>query len=213
MLRLQGQAIVVALLKREPSLFDQIAVARIGDLGELTACLRLLQGRVILGQRRLGLRNLVVELGGGNVRQQGSRLDPIADIDVALFDVAVGARKNIRRLKCRRRRRQGDGNLTVAGADRSHPDVGNKGPALSRGSRDLELGLVVAPGAYCKAASEQQQRDCAEQRRSVTTPPLSHNVRQRNHAIGFRTIAVLDSFIFRPHEDLGHSGTSSNTPW
>jgi len=35
LLRLQGQAIVVALLTRQPSLLDQIAVARIGDLGEL----------------------------------------------------------------------------------------------------------------------------------------------------------------------------------
>ena len=73
MLRLQGQAIVVALLKREPPLFDQLAVARIGDLGEFPACLRLLQRGLVLGQRRLGLRNLVVEFGGGNVRQQGSR--------------------------------------------------------------------------------------------------------------------------------------------
>ena len=102
LLRLQGQAIVVALLKREPSLRDQLAVARIGDLGEIPACLRLLQCRLILSQRRLGLRDLVVELGGGDVSQQGSRLDPIADIDVALFNVAVGAREDIGRLKCRR---------------------------------------------------------------------------------------------------------------
>ena len=172
LLRLQGQAIVVALLKREPSLLDQIAVARIGDLGEITACLRLLQCRLILGQRRLGLRNLVVEFGGGDVRQQGSRLDPIADIDVALFDIAAGAREDIRRLECRRRRRQGDGNFAVAGADRSHANVGNKGPALLGGSRDGELGLVVAPATRCKAAHEQQQRDPAEQRPSVTTSPL-----------------------------------------
>jgi hypothetical protein len=49
LLRPQGQLIVVALLKREPSLLDQIAVARIGALGEITACLRLLQGRLVLG--------------------------------------------------------------------------------------------------------------------------------------------------------------------
>ena len=106
LLRLQGQAIVVALLKREPSLLDQIAVARIGDLGELTACLGLLQRRLVLGQRRLGLRNLVVEFRRGDFRQQGSGLDPIADVDVALFDVAAGARENICRLECRRGRRQ-----------------------------------------------------------------------------------------------------------
>src|SRR6202035_3217951 len=68
LLRLQGQAIVVALLKREPSLLDQFAVAPIGDVGEITACLGLFQCRLVLGQRRLGLRNLVVEFGSGNIR-------------------------------------------------------------------------------------------------------------------------------------------------
>ena len=172
LLRLQGQAIVVALLKREPSLLDQIAVARIGDLGELAACLRLLQCRLVLGQRCLGLRNLVVEFGGGDVRQQGAGLDPIADVDIALFDIAVGAREDIRRLKRRCRRGQGDGNFIVAGADRSHANVGNKGPALLRGGRDVELGLVMAPGTGSKAAHEQKQRDSAEQRPSVTTSRL-----------------------------------------
>ena len=41
LLRLQGQAIVVALLRGEPSLLDQLAVAVPGDLGEFPAGLRL----------------------------------------------------------------------------------------------------------------------------------------------------------------------------
>jgi hypothetical protein len=82
-----------------------------------------------------------------------------------------------------------------------------------RGSRDGELGLVVAPGTRSKAARKQQQRNPAEQRRSVTTSPLSRNVRQRNNAIGFRTTPLLNSFIIWPHTNLGHAGTSSNTPW
>ena len=69
LLRLQGQTIIVALLEREPSLPDQIAVTRIGDLREVPACLCLVQCGLDLGQRRLGLRNLVVELRGGDVRQ------------------------------------------------------------------------------------------------------------------------------------------------
>ena len=173
MLCLQGQAIVVALLKCEPSLFDQFAVARIGDLGELLACLGLPQCRLILGQRRLGLRNLVVELRGGNVRQQGSGLDAIADVDVALFDVAAGARENIRRLKGRRGRRQADRNLAVAGADQRDANVGDKSPALLRSGRDLEAGLVVAPAPYSKAAQQQQQRASADQHSSVATPTLA----------------------------------------
>src|SRR5450631_1284529 len=172
LLCLQGQAIVVALLKREPSLRDQLAVTCIGDLRKIAACLRLLQCRLVLGQRRLGLRNLVVEFGGGNVRQQGSRLDPIADIDVALFDVAAGARENIRRLECRRGRRQGYGNFAVAGANRGDANVGNSGPDLLRGGRDGKFGLVMTPAPYSKAAEQQQHRSRAEQRASVTTSPL-----------------------------------------
>ena len=147
MLRLQGQPIVVALLEREPSLLDQLAITPIGDFGELTACLCLLQCRLVLGQRRLGLRNLVVEFGGGDIRQQRSRLDPIADIDVALLDVAVGAREDVRCLKGRRGGRQSDAYLAVAGTDGGHANVGNKRPALLGGGSDLELGLVVAPAA------------------------------------------------------------------
>ena len=179
LLSLQGQPIIVSLLKREPSLLDQIAVARIGDLGEVTACLRLLQCRLVLGQRRLGLRDLVVELRGGDIRQQGSRLDPIADVDVALFDVAAGARENIRCLERRRGRGQGDVNFAVAGADHGHANVGDKIPDLLRGGRDIELGLVMAPASYCKAAHEQQQRASAEQRASVTTSRLGRRVRWR----------------------------------
>jgi len=69
LLRLQRQAIVVALLKREPSLLDQLTVAPISDLCEFTACLRLPQCRLILGQRRLSLRDLVVEFRSSDVHQ------------------------------------------------------------------------------------------------------------------------------------------------
>ena len=115
----------------------------------------------------------MVELGGGNVHQQGSGLDPIADVDVALFDVAAGARKDIRCLKGRRGRRQADRNLAVAGADRRDANVGDKSPALLRSGRDLEAGLVVAPAPYSKAAQQQQQHASANQHSSVTMSTLA----------------------------------------
>ncbi len=115
----------------------------------------------------------MVELRGGNVRQQGSGLDPIADVDVALFDIAVGTRENIRRLKRRRGRGQGDRNFAVSGADRGHADVRDKSSVLLRGHRDLALGLVVAPASHCKTTREQQQHACGEQRASVPSP-LAH---------------------------------------
>src|SRR5271163_171218 len=104
----------------------------------------------------------MVELGGGDFRQQGAGLDPIADIDIALFDVPAGARKNIGRLKGQRCRWQGDGDLTVGGADRGYPNVWNERPALLCSSGDGELCLVVAPSSYSKPTHEQQQRASAE---------------------------------------------------
>ena len=94
-------------------------------------------------------------------------LDLIADIDVALLDVAAGAREDIRRLECRRGRRQGDGDLAVAGADRGHANVGHERPALLRGGRDVALGLVVAPAAQSEAA----QRAAAARLPPSSAPP------------------------------------------
>src|ERR1700731_3645795 len=91
---------------------------------------------------------------------------------MALFDVAAGARENIRRLERRGRRGQGDGDPVVAGADGSHLNGGNSGPDLLRGGCDGEFGLVMAPAAYSKAAQEQQQCTCAEQNAPITASPL-----------------------------------------
>jgi hypothetical protein len=123
----QRQAIVVTLLKGKPSLLDQFAGTPIGDVCKIVTCLGLLQGRLVLGQRCPGLRNLVVQLRGGNLRQQGAGLDPITDIDIALFDVAAGAREDVRGLEGRRGRRQADRDLAVAGADRGDANFGNNG--------------------------------------------------------------------------------------
>src|SRR5262249_30855750 len=175
-LRLQGQAIIVTLLTREPSLRDQLAVARIGDIREIPARLRLLQCRLVLGQRRLSLRDLVVKLSGGNFYQQGSGLDAIADVDVALFDVATGAGKNIRCLKSRRGRRQGDSHLAVAGADGGDANFVDLIPALLRCGGDGDLSLVVAPASYPKGTQEQQQHDSAEQRAPILPTWLARRI-------------------------------------
>ena len=83
----------------------RVAVAIVGDLREIPACLRLLQRRLVLAERGLGLSDLVIELRSRNLRQQIAGLHTIADIDLARLDVAVGARKDIRRREgeCRRR--------------------------------------------------------------------------------------------------------------
>ena len=204
LLRLQGQAIIVALLERQPSLFDEIAVARIGDLGEVAACLRLLQRGLVLGQRRLGLRNLVVEFGGGNVRQQGAGLDLIADVDVALLDVAAGAREDVRRFECGRRRRQADGHLAVAGADRGDANIGNKRPALLRGGRDIEVGLVVAPASYSKAAQRAAAARCRRttRLRNDVAACASHWVTQQRDRLRDQAGPRTPSFLGRTRISL-----------
>jgi hypothetical protein len=65
------------------------------------------------------------ELRRGYLRQQGSGLDPITDVDIALFDVATGARENIRRLKGGRGRRQGNGHFAAAVAHQGNANIRN----------------------------------------------------------------------------------------
>ena len=112
----------------------KVTVAIVGDLCEVPACLRLLQRRLVLAERGLGLGDLVIELGSRNLRQQIASLHMIADIDLARLDVAVGARKDIRRRESERRRRQGDGHLAVGGAHLGDADGRDKVPLLLGGS-------------------------------------------------------------------------------
>jgi hypothetical protein len=147
---------------------------------------------------------LVVNLGGGDVRQQISRLDPIADVDIALFDVAAGTREDSRRLERRRARRQTDGDLAAAVAHQGYANVRNEGPYPLRGRRGIEFTPVVAPTSNSKATYEQQQHACAGQRASVTTSSLPRGVGYRNPAVGFRITPVLNPINIPPHANLGH---------
>ena len=62
--RLETQAIGIALLLRDPTLMDERLVAIPGDLGEIAIGFRLLQRCLQLRERPLGLRNLMLKLGG-----------------------------------------------------------------------------------------------------------------------------------------------------
>src|SRR5262249_38479487 len=106
--RLEGLEVDVALLWGNPALLDQRFVPAPGHLCEFSAGLRLLPRRLELIDRRLVLRDLVVELGYRELRQQISRLDAIPDLNIALVDIAGRAGKDVRRGECGRRARQGD---------------------------------------------------------------------------------------------------------
>ena len=86
-----GQAIGVALLLGDPALPHQNRVAPPSDPGQFTGRLGLAMGGFGLRQIGLGLGDLVVELRGGDRRQQVARLHLRADIDIALGDISAGA--------------------------------------------------------------------------------------------------------------------------
>ena len=97
-----------ALLAGYPALLDQRGVAAPGHLREPLVGLGLVQGRFELVERRLVLRNLVVELRHRKLRQQFSGPDMVADVDIALDDIARRATVNICRVECGRRAWQCD---------------------------------------------------------------------------------------------------------
>lgn len=78
-----------------------------GHLGQLTVGLRLGQGPSKLSQGRVGLRNLVIELWRDDLGQQLALLDVVSNVDLALGDIAAGAREDIGAGECRGRCRQG----------------------------------------------------------------------------------------------------------
>ncbi len=140
----------------QPSI-DQGSVAVPGHLRELEVGLRLLQRRLELIERRLVLRNLVIELRHRQLRQQFSCLDAIADVDVALGDVAGRAGIDVRLRECGRRARQGDRHDGRARLDRRDAHAGHEITLLLGGRHDLLLLRIVSPRAQHEAAGERQE--------------------------------------------------------
>src|SRR5580692_1337749 len=93
------QSIGVTLLLRHPTLPYENGVAAPSDPGQLTVCLDLPARRLGLRQIRFGLGDLMVELRGGDRRQEIARLHARADIDIAFRDVPACSRENVRGLE------------------------------------------------------------------------------------------------------------------
>jgi hypothetical protein len=100
LVRFFGLDVDRALLLRRPAFIDQRSVVVPGHSHKLYVDPRLLQRRFELSERRLVLRNLVIELRHREPRKQISRLDVIADVDVAPSDIAGGASKDVRVCEC-----------------------------------------------------------------------------------------------------------------
>src|ERR1700751_488716 len=102
-----------------------------------------MQCGLVLCQRRLRLRDLVVEFGGGDFRQQGAGLDLIADVYIPLFDIAARSSEDICRLKGGCRCRQRDGYRSLARADCRDAHTWLEGTVLFGGYRHTLRGFVV----------------------------------------------------------------------
>ena len=76
-----------ALLLGVPALLDQRLVAVPRYLRQLRIRLRLLQRRLELRERCLGLQDLVVEFRHGNLGQQLPLLDAIPDVDLRAYSI------------------------------------------------------------------------------------------------------------------------------
>ena len=101
----------------------------------------------------------MIELGRGDLREKLALLDVVADIDVALVDIAAGTGEDVCRGKGRGGGRQGDGHGAVARLDRANADLGHEiGPLLRccqrprgvapRNARRRKRGLRRGRGAH-----------------------------------------------------------------
>ena len=102
-------------------MLDQWTVASPGHPRELLVRLRLLHRRLELRKRRLGLGDLVVELRGDDLHQQLPLLHVIADVDIALVDIAAGASEYVGDRKRGGRGRQRDRHIISARPHRLNP--------------------------------------------------------------------------------------------
>ncbi len=143
--RLQGESIGVTLLRGHPAFIDQRAVAPPGHPCKLHIRLRLLHRCLELLQRRFRLGDLVVELRGDDLDQQLALLHVVADIDIALFDVAACASKDVGGRECGGGSRQADDHGAVARAHRSHAQSWHKIATLLCRGHGLLLLRIVAP--------------------------------------------------------------------
>lgn len=105
-LRLERLHVADTLLLRCPTLADERIVALPGHSCQIQGDLRLLLRRLQLRQRGFCLSYLVIKLGSGDLNQRLPFLYRIADIHVALVDIAARASEDVRGGERRGRRRK-----------------------------------------------------------------------------------------------------------
>jgi hypothetical protein len=96
LLRLEPEPVRIALLRGHPPFFDQRLVALPGHVRKIRIGLVLAQRRLRLAEVGLRLLDLMVELWSGDLGEKLALLDVVADVDIALVDIAAGAGEDVR---------------------------------------------------------------------------------------------------------------------
>jgi hypothetical protein len=169
---------IVCVLLRGPALSGERRGAVVGDVGEVHVGLglidhgfRLEESGLQLPRLRLGLGQLLVEVGGGDPHQDVALADAAADVDPALGDVARGAGVEGRLGEGIGLARQGDLDRPVRTLGGRRAQLRNEAVhlalGLGRGGAPLHL-AVAAPGQEAEGRDgDQQERRLAGRRRDV----------------------------------------------
>jgi hypothetical protein len=152
--RFDGLDVHRALLLGHPAFVDQRLVAAPCHPREFVAGLCLIERRFELFERRLVLRNLGVEFRYCELRQQIAGLDAIADIDVALGDVAGRAGIDARGSEGGGGAGQTDRNGSGARLDCRDTQGGHEIALLLCSGRDFLPLRIISPGAHRESGGE-----------------------------------------------------------
>ncbi len=217
LLRRVVQAVGVALLRRDPALPHENGAAGVCHLRQLLVGVALFYRGFGLRFRRLGLSDLVVEFGRAQHREHVARPHVIADIGLALFDIAVGAGVDVGGGIGEGRARQGDVDRRRRRLDRADMDDRNHVAIIVLG-RDRRLPRRKGPPCAERQAGGQQQPDGDAEFFPLARPPPGDGAilfRRRGRA----PVAFEIGLAPRPDRRiLVHSGfasassASSNTP-
>src|SRR5208282_137669 len=125
-----------------------------------------------LSEGRLRLRDLMLELRGGDLHEQLPSLNVAADIDVASGDIAARPGVDIRLLECFGGAGPSHHHRAVARTHRRGPYAWDEVAALLCRCHHLRVQPVVLPNADPQCRAQQQERAGGQTLRSAEPPRL-----------------------------------------
>ena len=136
----------------------------------------------------------MIEFRRGDLSQKLAILDAVADVDVALVDIAAGAGEDVGLGESRGGARQGDEHGLVARLDRGDMEARHEIGLPLRGGRNLAVLRLVAPGAE----GERRQRGPAARRARAIWRPKCAACAEDRRAPAFRGTALLPAYASCP---------------